>query len=315
MSSPLYRLIQPTLYKMNTITTSPADLLFLQVFDGEYCHPDTIVKYLYIENHYGINSFGRDLYIKQQLARGKEKNTSAITDKFDRLIKSVEENGFNTDYAIGVDKNFYLRDGSHRSAMSLFLNLEEVRVNYINMEYPRNYRYSWFTEHGFTETEIARIKNKADQLMDKANAPLNIVLFGSCCDESEFICEVLKEYGEVISCTQYTPDEIMCYNICRELIDASDLYGKKHDATVNVKNSRIAVIQLKLSFPHMTTAENDEIKLLKRIISYRIPVIKQSQEMRTSLTDKTFVKDSQLFIPLNFYQNSRFNTILKLLNK
>ncbi|MBQ9844891.1 MAG: hypothetical protein IJO54_02275 [Oscillospiraceae bacterium] len=310
MFSKLYKLIQPALYKMNTIKISPSDLLFLQIFDGEYCHPDTVVKYLYIENYYGKNDFGKELYIKQQFARGKLRNAAALTNKFDNLIKSIEDNGFDTDCALGVDKNFYLRDGSHRSALSLYHNIDTVSVNYLNMEYPRNYRYSWFEEHGFGSDEITAIKEKAAEIMDAANAPLNIVIFGSSAEEADEAVKQLQKYGAVHSCTQYYPTEPECCEICKNLFDASDLYGNKNDVKIEVKNPRFAVIRLKLHSPAMTTVENNELKIFRHFINYRLPVISQAKDIRCTLTDNTFIKDSMLFIPRNFYQNKKFEDII-----
>ena len=309
MLSGLYKLIQPTLHKMNTIVCSPADLLYLQIFDGEYCHPDTIVKYLYIENYYNKNDFGRDLYIKQQAARGVVKDPCAITEKFNALILSVENNGFDTGFSIGVDKDFYLRDGSHRSAMSLYLGIEEIRVNYLNMKYPRNYRYSWFSDNGFTAEEIDIIKSKEKLIMNAVNKPLNIVLFGSSADKAEMAAELLSQYGTVISCNHYHLSENQCSDICRDIAKAANLYNKKH-ADTNTADSRMAVIQLKLTEPHMTAVENNEPAILKKYINYRIPLIKQTAEIRKALTEKISVMENQLFIPQNFLVNSKFGHII-----
>ncbi len=310
MFSVLYKFIKPFLYKCNTITSSPADLLFLQIFDGEYCHPDTLVKYMFIENYYGKNNFGKDLYIKLQQNRGNVKDPEKIVFKFNNFISSVEKNGYSSDSVVGVDRKFYLRDGSHRNAMGLYLGLKNIKINFLNMDYPLNYKYSWFRDNGFSEEEISLIQNKEAEIMDKANAPLNIVLFGSCCDEADEACRILSEFGDVVDCTQYYPDEVECYNLCIDIISAADLYGDKRDTKISIKNPRFAVIRLKLTAPEMTTVENNELKILKRFINYRIPVIKQSQKIRKVLTDKTFIKNNQLFIPQNFWQNSQFNSML-----
>ena len=314
MFSKLYsKYISPAMRKMNTIKCSPADLMFLQYFDGEYCHPDTIVKYLYIENYYGGNTYGKDLYIKQQLARGVIKDSTAITDKFDSLIKSVENNGFDTSFSIGVDQKFYLRDGSHRSAISMYLDLDEIKVNYLKMDYPSNYRFSWFEENGFTKEEISLIKDKLAQLADKANSPLKILLFGSSADEAEEVCRILSAYGDVTECQQYTLGDKQCFDMCHEIVKASDLYGDAKEVKITVKNPRLAVISLKLNTPQLTTVENNELKIAKRFINYRLPVIEQSSLIRQEITAKTFVNDKMLFIPQNFYQNSRYTEILNTL--
>ena len=145
--------------------------------------------------------------------------------------------------------------------------------------------------------------------MNAVNKPLNIVLFGSSADKAEMAAELLSQYGTVISCRQYNLGENQCSDICRDIAKAANLYDKKH-TKISATDNHIAVIQLKLTEPHMTAVENNEPAILKKYINYRIPLIKQTAEIRKALTEKISVQDSQLFIPQNFLINSKFGHIL-----
>ena len=251
------------LQKFNTISCSPADLLFFQ-FD-------------------------------------EEKGLCAELVKEYMSAKSEEK-----EYTVDVDNSFAVTDGIGQLGCALHSTCKAVTVNWTGADH---------NAEGCDYTKTEEMLAAEKEMLDKANAPLHIVLWGSCADEAEDVAKLLEEYGKVESCAQYYPDEVTCYEICRSMIDAADLYGNKHNAKVTVKNPRLAVIKLKLNSPVFTTADNDEIKLARKLISYRIPLIAQTAQIRQKITDRTFIKDSQLFIPQNFYQNSEFAQLLAQLEE
>lgn len=306
-----HKRIRPHTDKLRTAAISLSDLLLAQIYNGEFCHYDIVIKYMVLEHEFnGLYPDAWKTYRTLQMF-GDEAYTQMRIDQFKNVIASLKKNGYMPTGTMSVDKNLLIRDGSHRTAMALFYTAPSLNVLFNAIPYESEKRIAEYHQYPFSSEERIAIEETLTQLMDKVNVPLNIVLFGSCCDEAEDVCKVLEKFGKVVSCKEYLPDEVQCYNICRELIDAADLYGRKHDAKVTVNNPRIAVIQLKLSSPAITTVENNELKMLRRIINYRIPVIKQSSEIRSALAEETFIKDSQLFIPLNFYQNNKFTEILK----
>ena len=210
---------------------------------------------------------------------------------------------------ISVDSNLFVRDGCHRTAMALFFGAETVDVLHKSIPCNTQKYLSEYQSKPFTAKEKTSIEEKLAELTDKANKPLNIVLFGSSADNAELAAELLSQYGTVISCNHYHLSENQCHDICRDIARADNLYNKKR-TKISATNNKIAVIQLKLTEPHMTAVENNKPAILKKYINYRIPLIKQTVEIRKVLTEKISVKDSQLYIPQNFLINSKFSHIL-----
>ena len=149
----------------------PTNDLFLAQFKGmNFNAVDIVVKYLAIENYYGLNDFGFNLYKKMQMLRtGKNWN-----DRFISLIKSVEKS-YDDDSKIETDLNYSIHDGAHRTALALFHNKKNVPVRLFNTSiYRRSYDLSWFYENLFTKEELEIIKNKlietSFELLEKISA-------------------------------------------------------------------------------------------------------------------------------------------------
>ncbi|MBE6879045.1 MAG: hypothetical protein E7488_07800 [Ruminococcaceae bacterium] len=305
-----HKRIRPFMDNLRSAEISLSDLLLAQMHNGEFCHYDIVIKYMVLEHEF--NNLYPDIwktYHTLQLCDDEPYAQMRIA-QFRDVIASLKEKGYIPTKRLSVDKDLLVRDGSHRTAMAVFFDAPSVDVLFHSVPYEAEKRISEYHSCPFSEEERTLIEEQLSRLIDKANIPINIVLLGSCCDEAGEACRLLADYGEVVDCQQYHPGEVNCYNLCRDLLDAANLYGEKQDTKVSIKNSRVAVIRLKLAFPFITTADNNEIKLLKRFINYRIPVIKQAGQIKSLLAEKTFIKDSQLFIPQNFSQNSKFADIL-----
>jgi len=304
----IYPSIEHIIRKCNSVPVCPADLFFAQTKDGVFSRPDMIVRYLFIENYFGKNNYGTELYKKMQTARINE--TQEPVDRFNALIQSYEKNGYNPESYILVSQNMAVRNGSHRGALALYYNTPltcfvEKHNNFVQ------YELSWFRENGFTDEEISLITSCTEKLYDALNRPLNIVLFGSSADEADEVCSALSSYGTVENCERRTLGEVECYNLFRRLYRANDLYNKNNDLKVTVKRPETAFIKLRLNSPSVKGAENDEIRLLKGFYHYKLPVISQISDMRSAILDKTFVKDELMFIPHNFSQNTLFENIIE----
>lgn len=258
---------------IRTVSVSSADLLLLQKNGGERHLYNIAAEYISPEHKDHINR--------------------------DRSFSDSEK--------ITVDENMLIC-GDVSSAAALMCRQENVNV------IPLSDSSAPICSDGKSTAASAEagndIPHKLAGLLDSANSPLNIVVLGSSADEADIAAEALAKYGQILSVTQHILSEPDCYNLCCRLVNAADLYGDKHDVKVTVKNPRAALIQLKLAEPQMTTAENNELKILKHWINYRIPLIEQSAGIRKTLAEKTFIKNDMLFIPKNFYQNRCFSDIL-----
>lgn len=138
------------------------DLFLSQYIGNEYNAVDIIVKYLAIENYYGINNYGFDLYNKMQQARINEK----WDDRFKSLIKSIEQS-YKDDSFIETDLNYSIHDGAHRTALALFHNVKNIPIRLFNtFLYRRDYSLPWFISNNFSDEELSLINNKLNDLLD-----------------------------------------------------------------------------------------------------------------------------------------------------
>lgn len=304
-----HKKIRPVTDSIRATTVSVDDLFLSQKYNGEFFHNDIVIKYMVLEHHflnmhpdiwktyYTMQYDGNQLYADTRIA------------SFKKVLKSLEEKGYMPENKISVDSNLFVRDGCHRTAMALFFGAETVDVLPHSIPCNTQKYLSEYKAKPFTPEERISVEKKLSELTDKSNKPLNIVLFGSSADKADAAAELLGQYGTVISCRQYNLGKNQCRDICRDIARADNLYNKKH-TKISATNNKIAVIQLKLTEPHMTAVENNKPAVLKKYINYRIPLIKQTAEIRKALTEKISVKENQLFIPQNFLINSRFGHIL-----
>lgn len=74
-------------------------------------------------------------------------------EKFKKLIKSIEKNGFKYEYPIIINRNFRLIDGSHRLVTALYFNIPfvSVKMNKNTIDMNPEYSLSWFKDNGFEE--------------------------------------------------------------------------------------------------------------------------------------------------------------------
>ena len=89
--------------------------------DG-YNRLDIFVRLLAIENEYGINSYGWDLYRKMQSKRCSDGGLS-VEERvkiFKDLIRSWDEKGYDKSSKIRLDVDLMLEDGSHRLALAIY---------------------------------------------------------------------------------------------------------------------------------------------------------------------------------------------------
>lgn len=144
------------------VTMHTSDLLLAQFNGQDFNAFDVIVKYLAIENFYGKNTSGMELYRKMQLRRVSED----WTQRFKKLIVSFEKGIDNTSY-IKTDLSYSIHDGAHRLALALYHGIEYVPVKVFNLrESRRYYGIQWFEDNGFTKDEITQIVSKYNQIIN-----------------------------------------------------------------------------------------------------------------------------------------------------
>lgn len=134
--------------------------------NNEFNRYDIIVRLLAIENFYGYNNIGMDLYLKMQKKRMLSHRwfpKSEVTNKdFQELIKNFEYRKFDHSYPIKVNRFLELVDGSHRFSLALFHKINNIPVELSADLFDCRFYYgiNWFEENGFQEEEISILKDK-----------------------------------------------------------------------------------------------------------------------------------------------------------
>jgi len=266
--------------KFKKVSYCPADMFFLQVKNDEFRRPDMIVRHLAIDNYYGNNDFGFDLYRKLQDARVKKGYADRAVKKFYDLIESYAKNGYDPGSYILADKELKLRDGSHRMAMATYLNLPEITVAVFNATTALVLDYNWLLTHGFSKEEVQLLRSKADSLRKEMNQPLKCIVWNKAeCDE---ICAVLEEHGKVLKCkdTALTAEQLKAVN---------SLFSTDY------KNNGCTVVDFQLEQP-----------LYLPVKFAQQPVFVQTAEARKQLGSLNI----QFCIPQNFRENIKLSGII-----
>ncbi|MBR2503648.1 MAG: hypothetical protein IKB62_05920 [Oscillospiraceae bacterium] len=194
-SNAAYKLAKPLLEKLNTHTLSPADLFMRQMYKGEFCHYDIVVKYMVLQHEFS----GRypdiwSTYRKMQLFGNSEEFADMRIRNFRKAVASLKKDGFLHNDTISLDKEFYIRDGSHRTAMALFCDIDKVYALVKDIPYLTKIKIADFKNTDFTPEEREEIQTAYLEMCRKANKPLQIAVQGNKEDIDTFAKSV-SVYG------------------------------------------------------------------------------------------------------------------------
>ena len=73
-----------------------AELFFQHNGESDFLRYDMIVRLLAVENYFGKNDYGFDFYRRMQASRKDEGWVDPAVERFRNLIKSYEENGYDS---------------------------------------------------------------------------------------------------------------------------------------------------------------------------------------------------------------------------
>ena len=118
--------VAPTVYKL---TSKKAFIKTKDLFDTpnmtKYHHVLSALRYLALEEYYGENDFGISFYIKANQF-GTQEAANEDIGRYKKLIKSIEERGYDKKSYIYVDKNGTCFNGTHRLALCCYFNIKEL---------------------------------------------------------------------------------------------------------------------------------------------------------------------------------------------
>lgn len=124
---------------------------------------DIIVRLLAIEEYYNENDYGFAYYNKMQNLRVRKGYSLHAKKRFEKLIKSVESQGYDVSSEIIVDRNLHLLDGSHRIALAIYHKIPYVKIRILNKVQNVQYGMEWFSKN-FNVVEYNIIINKYEQV-------------------------------------------------------------------------------------------------------------------------------------------------------
>ena len=199
------------------------ELFMQQNANKGYNRLDVVVRYLAIEEYYGKNTYGFDLYLKMQKKRVPSKSATAMKI-FRDLIESYEANGYDPDSKILLNRDLELVDGSHRLALSLWHGNPVVSCK-VSGTRDVSYGLDWFVKAGFTPDELNTILCKYAELKEKTTrqAVIICVLWPPVYPFFNEICESLNQQYELKKYTDYNYSEEDFKETVRSVYKSDDI--------------------------------------------------------------------------------------------
>lgn len=138
----------------------PTAFLYKRTMKDNLNSCDIWTRFLAIDNYYGKNNDGFDIYNEIQHYRVNQireipREQYDNEETFRKLIASFEKHGFLKEHPLDLNKDFMVVDGAHRLALSLYNKIELVPVRFQEKYYNFDFDYSikWLRENGFSKYE------------------------------------------------------------------------------------------------------------------------------------------------------------------
>ena len=128
------------------------------------CRLDLAVRYLAIDSYFGRSSSGWDLYIRMQSNRVGPGYGELSQGRFEALIESYIENGYDKESEVELGSDLMPIDGMHRLALALYFGVEEIPCQIRPYKMKILYDVPWFESNGFSAEEIRLILSTMEKL-------------------------------------------------------------------------------------------------------------------------------------------------------
>jgi SAM-dependent methyltransferase len=149
-------------------------LLARQYAGGGFNRMDIIVRYMAIEEYFGENNCGYELFSKMQKMRGQKEHS---LERFKQLIRSFAKNRLMDKNPITVNENLQLIDGSHRIACALYFDIKKIPIKFELNQGVNPYSLNWFQNNGFLRHEIEFIEKKFNEISRKLGLYFLVILW------------------------------------------------------------------------------------------------------------------------------------------
>lgn len=297
----------PLCFSNDVILIQDVDKLFMYQYNNiDFNRYDLIVRYLAIEYMYNKNDFGKSLYEKMQLYRRGKVLTKNDWENFEKLVKSIEINNYDYNKPIYIDKNQFLKDGSHRLSVQLYFSNKYIPILMSKRSFNINYDINWFKKY-FNTDEIKIIENKLNNTIKDKELYFIVFLWSPV---SEFFNDIKKDISK-----KYIIIEENLYRLDNHLEEfVYDIYSTD-DVTkdkiklklkkLSFKNNLVQAIKINIGNPKFR-------KKLKTNTDISVVIEELKEFIRNTYKNKIdYHYDNIIHISDNYNQTKELNKLLE----
>lgn len=295
------------------IRVSVSELFFQHNGLNGFNRYDMIVRLLAIEEYYGKNNYGFDLYLRMQNIRSECKATQKGLDRFKKLIDSYEKNGYDHNSRIELDENLHLIDGSHRLALAMYHDIPIINCKIRSYSLDVYYSIEWFRANDFSISECEILKAKYLELYNKYLQPFVCTLWNPVSRYYEEITNKLSLFGDIIEVKDLTISKFEYIYLTRGIYAVDDIEKWKiekkidHMVTDDVETYNLRMVTLKLEEPkfRLKATTNGTLSTTCELVK---KIIRDAYKNRVD----NYYHDIVMHIGDNFYQNDHIYRLLTM---
>jgi hypothetical protein len=141
---------------------------------NEYMIP---LRYAAIENFYGKNTWGIDIYLKSLKLSIEEHTANKRWKKFEQLIIDWERFGYDSSKCISINTDGVVQDGAHRTALAGYFGQEQIMCDIYekkNADMQDIFgadivlRKKQLVQYGFTAQEISALDEIWERILERS---------------------------------------------------------------------------------------------------------------------------------------------------
>lgn len=225
---------QKKLYPQHS-TIAVSDLILAQFSNehfADYRYFDFAHRLFAIEQFYGKNSFGYELYRKMQDISGGHRWDESWLRRFQNLIREYDKTKTydGKHPIICFANNWQIKDGAHRLSLAYYHGEEFLPVEIESTCHDRRWSYNWlwageFGEEKFTIDEIQKITEKTKQIFDDITYDFVGIIWPPAMPYKDEIINDLNRYGELAAKMGQPCGECHVMDYCDAEYDKADFLG------------------------------------------------------------------------------------------
>lgn len=130
------------------------------------------VRYLAIENYFGLNNFGKQIYKEAFSLFSNKYTVEKRLMQFHELIKNWLDNGYDEKKPSYIMDNYEYIDGTHRITLAIYFNRENINCNIFSTDKVKPYIHN--SKARLTKEEAIRWFSKKDlELIEAVNKKID----------------------------------------------------------------------------------------------------------------------------------------------